>query len=180
MRNPPIPEWRTLVFGTKIFVTRLCCLPLFVVSLFVYLFCYYLFYSSSSVIKLHQIRTSTTFFGLLVVQHVTSQAAYVTGTYLTLAYSRHNGKNYCVLATALFDVLSSNAELTIALYWYDRDGDSYVSRRRGQGTLNFGASIVICSPAVKIQNLCFGNLTLWITVITICITSIFLSTSAFC
>jgi hypothetical protein len=29
------------------------------------------------------------FFGLLVVQHVTSQAAYVTGTYSTLAYSRY-------------------------------------------------------------------------------------------
>jgi hypothetical protein len=41
--------------------------------------------------SLHQIRTSKTFFGLIVEQHVTSQAAYVTGTYFTLAYSTCHG-----------------------------------------------------------------------------------------
>jgi hypothetical protein len=35
-----------------------------------------------------KLEPSTTFFGLLVVQQVTAHAAYVTGTYLTLAYSR--------------------------------------------------------------------------------------------
>jgi hypothetical protein len=49
----------------------------------------------TSVIKyypysLHKIRTRMTFFGLLVIKHVTSQAAYVRGIYVTLAYSRYD------------------------------------------------------------------------------------------
>jgi hypothetical protein len=38
--------------------------------------------------SLLQVRTSTMFFGLVVVQHVTSTATYVTGT-STLAYSSY-------------------------------------------------------------------------------------------
>jgi hypothetical protein len=40
-----------------------------------------------SPMSLLQIRTSTMFFALVVMQHVTSTAAYVTGTFLTLAHS---------------------------------------------------------------------------------------------
>jgi hypothetical protein len=46
------------------------------------------------------------------------------------------------LATARFGVWSSNKELTIALHSSVRAGACYVTRRRGQGSLNYGATLV--------------------------------------
>jgi hypothetical protein len=50
-----------------------------------------------------------------------------------LVCDRHN------LATARFDVWSSNEELTTALHSYVLTGTSYVTSRLGQGSLNRGA-----------------------------------------
>lgn len=95
MRNTPISELRTLVFITvqgylsATFIV-LCCFAVLIIV--IHLLTLSLFYNRSGVIKhypqsLHQTRTSTTFSDLLVLQHATFQAAYVTGLYLTLVNS---------------------------------------------------------------------------------------------